>query len=148
MPPDSDSRAGVVSPDEIILRRLLSPKPGAPATTQIRPGIGLTATSFSLRPRRGEQYPSWSRLLLTSPERLVELAAEDGCDVRGAHVCAVAVQVVRELRLDVVPDPTPADHGHCLIVPTTRQPFTDIIWKRLAQKTRIVHTQPDGASAA
>ncbi len=61
----------------------------------------------------------------------------------GWNVAEVAVSVVRELGLDVVPDPTEDDPGHCHIVPTSLQPFTGTIWSKLAKKTRVVYTVPD-----
>ena len=64
-------------------------------------------------------------------------------DVSGWYVAAISVAAVRDLGLDVVPDPTEEDPGHCLIVPTEQQLFTPSIWTTLAKKTTIVYPSVD-----
>ena len=86
-------------------------------------------------------FPLYSRQRFTSPAQLLELAAAAGQDVSGWSVAAIRVANVRQLGLDVVSRPTDEDPGHCEIVPTEQQPFTDTIWSRLAKKTRVVFTQ-------
>lgn len=100
----------------------------------------LTATSFTLQPRREGEYPSWST---TGPVELISIERNKGRDISGWSVAEVAVSVVRDLGLDVVSDPTEDDPGHCHIVPTGEQPFTRMIWSKLAKKTRVVYTVPD-----
>lgn len=135
-----------IASDEIILKRLPPPKPGGPTTTITRPGIGLTATSFVLQPRPNEEHPSWSRHAITAPVELLKLAETQGIDIRGWSVCAVTVQDVRDLGLDVVATPTDEDPGHCEIVPTERQRFTGKIWSKLALRALVDYTHSDEAS--
>ncbi len=130
--------AAPIPSNETIVRRITP----HPHNTKNRPGIGLTATSFSLQPRPEEEFPSWSRELLTDPRELLMSAARGGLDIAGWSVASVEVWQVRELGLDVVADPTEADPGHCLVVPPTNQRFTDKIWSKLAKKTRIIYTHP------
>ena len=128
-----------ISSDEIILKRI----PPFPGNTIERPAVGLTATSFAIRPRRDEQHPSWSRQEITSPQALLQIEAEKGTDVSSWSVAAVEVRTVRdELGLEVIADPDEENPGHCLIVPTTRQRFTPGIWSQLAKRTRIIYTHP------
>lgn len=132
-------------PDHIvILRRLLQPRPGNPATTvPDQSGMGNRATSFALRPRANESFPSWSiSISANSPEQLIDQADYDNCDVRGASVCAVRVAQVRELGLDVVLDPTMEDPNHCLMVPQPNGRFSDKVWSKLAKLTRVVYDHP------
>lgn len=123
-----------VAPGKLIHRRI----PRSPDNTIDRPGIGKTATSYAIRPRRDERYPSWS----TEPDpiKLLNIEARKGGDMSGWHVIALAVSHVEELGLRVVVDPTEEDPGHCLIVPTRDQAFTNKTWSRLAKRTRIVYT--------
>lgn len=140
--PKPASASREIAPDEIILRRLPAPRPDTRTTIE-RPGIGMTATSFVLQPRPHEKHPSWSRRRFISPERLLELAAREGIEIAGWSVAAVSVAEVRELGLDVVPRPTPADRGHCEIVPGKTR-FSGTVWTKLAKRTRVVYTQPAG----
>lgn len=110
-----------------------------PSNTTHRRGV-LTATSCALQPRREEEYPSWST---TDPVKLISIEKNKRRDMSGWNVAEVAVSVVRDLGLDVVSDPTEDDPGHCHIVPTGEQPFTRMIWSKLAKKTRVVYTVPD-----
>lgn len=133
-----DALPDSIASDEIILKRVTA----HPSCTQERPGIGWTGTSFALKPRPHEKYPSWSRELVTSAPRLLELAEESGVDVRGWSVVSVRVEDVRGLGLDVRSDPTDDDPGHCLIVPTADRSFTQKVWSKLAIRTRVVCTSP------
>lgn len=148
MPPADPEREPLGPPDEVesdevILKRLPGPQPDYPATTIERPGIGLTATSFYLRPRPHEEYPSWSRQKLTSAETLLQLEADKGRDVSGWSVVAVRVEEVRSLGLEVAAKRTEEDPGHCQIVPTASQRFTDKkLWSKLAKRTKVVYTAP------
>jgi len=128
-----------IGSDEDILRRL----PKKPDTIKDRGAEGRTATSFALKPRPNEAYPSWSRQAYTSPERLLAIERDNGREINGWSVAAVRVAEVRELGLDVAADPNEVDPGHCLIVPTSQQRFSDTIWSKLAKKTRIVYTAPE-----
>ena len=130
------SKGSPVAADEVILKRI----PPFPDNTKPRPDIGLTATSYAIRPRADERFPSWSRRVLTDPQALLRIEQRKGRDISGWHVAAVTVGEVEDLKLRVIEDPTPEDPGHCLIVPTPEQPFTNKIWSRLAKLTRIVYT--------
>ncbi|MGB2986952.1 MAG: hypothetical protein WBE26_13855 [Phycisphaerae bacterium] len=81
--------------------------------------------------------------MLTSAERLLQLEAEHDRDIAGWRVAAILVAVVREFGLDVISAPTEEDPGHCLIVPTQRQPFTKRLWSKLARETEIAHPPVD-----
>lgn len=140
---EQGSASDEISPEEIILKRLPCPQPGNPATTIERPRIGLTATSFALQPRPGEEYPSWSRRSKTSPVQLLHMAADQGFDIAGWSVAAITVAQVRELGLDVVAKRTSEDPGHCEIVPGQRR-FAASIWSKLAKRTRVMHQEPGG----
>ncbi len=128
-----------ISDDEHLARRITN----RPDNLKDRPGIGLTATSFAIRPRAPELHPSWSRASVTSPAALLDIERAKGRDVSGWSVVALKVADVRALGLDVVCDPTDEDPGHCLIVPTADRSFSDTIWSKLAKKTRIVLTLPE-----
>jgi len=134
---DDTPASATISSDEVILKRL----PARPHTVKQRPGIGLTATSYALGPRPGERFPSYSRQRITSPARLLELAAAAGQNVSGWSVAAIRVANVRQLGLDVVSRPTDEDPGHCEIVPTEQQRFTDTVWSRLAKQAPVVLTR-------
>lgn len=123
-----------ISDVEIILRRI----PPRPNCIIDRPGIGLTATSFAIQPRKSERGPSWTRLLQTRPQAHLDDLRVDGKSPEGWLVCRLHVRDVREFGLDVVHDPTDRDPGHCEIRPTPRQPFTGRVWSRLAKRTRIL----------
>jgi hypothetical protein len=128
-----DAQSSCIPSEETIIRRL------PPDRVKHRPRVGTTATSFGLKPRRGE-YPSWSRKGITSPRQLVAIEEKKGRNITGWHVCEVAVSTVRELGLDVLHEPTEEDKGHCVIVPTKCQPFTDSVWSKLAQQARVIYT--------
>ncbi len=130
-----------ISVDETILRRVPPNREGSPAQLIERHGT-LTATSIAIRPRRGEAAPSWSRRRITSPPELLEILASAGTDITGWSVVELKVAEVRSLGLDVSADPTVDDKGHCVIVPTLQQPFTDTIWSALAKRTRVVWPKP------
>ena len=127
-----------IDDDEIILRRLTN----HPDNTRIRPGGRLTATSYGIRPRKHEKHSSCSRRRLTEPQALLRIEAKKGRDISGWKVAAVAVGDVRALDLDVIPDPTAEDPGHCLIVPAQGEEFEPKVWSMLAKQTDVVYTQP------
>lgn len=129
-----------ISPDEFILKRVPSSRPGGVKSILDRPGIGLTATSFAIGPRPNEKFPSWSREKITTPIELLEIARNQGQEIDGWHVVAVEAVEIFELGLNVVPEPTPEDPGHCLIKPTDQQRFTDKLWSKLAKRTRVIYT--------
>ena len=60
----------------------------------------------------------------------------------GWSVAAVKVEEVRALGLDVAANPTKEDPGHCQIVPTPKQRFSNRLWSKLAKRTRVVYTAP------
>ena len=127
-----------IDDDEIILRRL----PDHPDNTIERRDGRLTATSWGIGPRRHEKHSSWSRQRLTRPEELLRFEAEKGRDISGWRVAAVSVRAVRKLGLDVIPDPTEEDPGHCLMVPTQGEEFQRKVWSMLAKQTDVVYAQP------
>lgn len=135
---DSDSLQQTVLTDDTLLRRL-APS-GAVLTTIFRPHIEKeTATSFAIRPRPGEDFPSWSLERITSPTELLAIEGRRRQDMTGWKVVRVSVRDVRELGLDVRADPLPGeDLGHCLIVPSASGKFSSKIWSKLALLTRVV----------
>ena len=104
-----------VSPDEIILRRIPPTKDGGPQFKQRLPDGSWRATSFSLMPRSGEQYLSWTRLAITSPRELLELLRNQGIAPEGWDVCRLLVADARALGFSLSPDPTVEDQGHTLM---------------------------------
>lgn len=124
-----------ISDHDTILKRI----PPLPDNTKLR-GETLTATSFAIRPKEGE-YPSWSLERITPADALLNIEKRKGRDMAGWRVAAVLVSQVRELGLDVVPDPTDDDAGHCLIKPIRGEEFPDKVWSRLSKETRIVYTR-------
>lgn len=127
-----------ISDDEILLRRI------SPDRNNIKPKgrTAYRATSWAIRPRPGEQCPSWSRENLTSAEELLQIEGARH-DITGWRVAALSAASVRELGLDVVAAPTEEDPGHCLIVETGEQLFTPTLWSELAKLTEIVYGPPD-----
>ncbi len=125
----------IIADDEFINKRI------SPGNDNIKPkgSSGFRATSFAIKPRPTEEYPSWSRQVLTTPEQLLKLEGDKGRDVSLWHVAAIKVNTVRALGLEVVASPTEEDPGHCYIVPTQEQPFVNKIWSTLAKETRIVY---------
>lgn len=124
-----------ISRDEVLLRRI----PNQPDCVKDRPGIGLTATSYAIKNRRGEKGPSWTRLLQTSPRKLLDQLQLDGISPEGWLVCRIRVSDVRDFRLDVIHLPTEQrDPGHCEIRETLTQSFSNGIWSKLAKRTRIL----------
>lgn len=135
---DSDSLQQTILPDDTLLRRL--PPSDAVPTTIFRPHIEKeTATSFAIRPRPGEEFPSWSLERITSPTELLAIEGRRRQDMTGWKVVRVSVRGVRGLGLDVRADPLPGeDLGHCLIVPGASGKFNNKIWSKLAPLTRVV----------
>lgn len=60
----------------------------------------------------------------------------------GWQVVNVSVAQVESLEICVVHDPTPEDPGHCLIKPVGGSKFSKRVWKKLAQMTRVIYTEP------
>ena len=123
-----------ISHYEIILRLI----PDRPDRIKHRSGIGLTATSFAIKNRRGEKGSSWTRLVQTSPRKLLDQLQLDGISPEGWMVCRIRGPDVRDFRLDVIHLPTQRDAGHCEIRETPTQSFSDGIWSKLAKKTPIL----------
>lgn len=128
------SAEDIISNDEIILKRILPGKDNIKAMGSSK----IRATKFGIQPRTNENFPSWSRRKITSEDRLLEIVGQVR-DISGWSVAAVSVSSVRRLGLDVVASPTNEDHGHCEIVPTSHQPFTNKIWSKLAKETTIIY---------
>lgn len=125
----------VIADDEIILKRI------SPRHDNIKKkGVSaFRATSWAVRPRPDEKFPSWSRQIITSAQRLIEIEAATRRDMSGWSIAAVSVGAVRALGLEVETSPTEDDPGHCHIIPTRKQSFTDRIWSQLAKETEIVY---------
>ena len=135
---DSDSPQQTILPDDTLLRRL--PPSDAVQTTIFRPHIEKeTATSLAIRPKPGEEFPSWSLERITSPAELLAIEGRRRQNMTGWRVVRVSVRDVRGLGLDVRADPLPGeDLGHCLIVPGLSGKFSNKIWSELAPLTRVV----------
>ena len=125
-----------ISDDDTILKRITD----FPNNTILRKER-LTATSFAIRPRIDEPYPSWSLERITPSEALLDIEERKGRKMTGWSVAAVQVRQVRELGLEVVHAPTNDDAGHCLIKPVPGEQFTNKVWSQLAKVTRIVCTR-------
>lgn len=125
-----------VADDEIIIKRI---PPGRDNIKQ-EADLRVRATSFAIQPRPNENYSSWSRQSITSPGKLLELEFKKRGEMLGWRVAAISVAAVRSFGLEVVADSTDEDEGHCLIVETEKQKFTDRIWSKLARQTTIVYT--------
>ncbi len=125
----------VIADDEILLKRI-SPRHD---NTKKKGGSAFRATSWAVRRRPDEEFPSWSRQSITPAQRLIEIEAATRGDMSGWSVAALTVGAVRALGLEVESSPTEDDPGHCHVVPTHKQSFTDRIWSQLAKETKIVY---------
>jgi hypothetical protein len=96
-----------VGDDEVLLRHI----PGG--TLWQAPGPRITSANFQLRHDRNETGVSVTRLVITTPERLLELVG--GRPEHGSRVASVRAGAVRALGLRVVPKPLPDDPGHAEI---------------------------------
>ncbi len=134
---DADlANASPLVESETLIRRVL------PDGIVERPGIGWTAQSGALRATDDDPYPSWSLLRVTSPQRLIEIESMRR-DTRGWHVVAISIGQLAALGITVVTDPTEEDPGHCILKPADAEPFKGkSIWKKVAERTRVVYTHP------
>lgn len=132
----------VIAENEVILKRLSNGDDNVKRLAD----LSLRSTSFGIKPRPSEEYPSWSRENITSPERLLEIEAEKGRDLSGWRVAAICVSTARELGLLVVASPTEEDPGHCHIEPASGESFSDKLWSKLAKKTWIAYENPSDES--
>lgn len=111
-----------ITDDEIILRHI----PGG--TTWQAPGPRITSKNFELR--SGETGVSVSRAAITSPDQLM---ARLGDPAKGSRIAAGAVAEVRNLGLEVVPDPKDYDPGHAEIRSATADLGDQTVRRRLAK---------------
>jgi len=116
------SPTGHVGDDEVILRHI----PGG--TTWQAPGPRITSKNFELRP--GETGISVSRAGITSPDQLM---ARLGDPTKGSRIAAGAVAEVRDLGLEVVPDPKDYDLGHAEIRSATASLGDQAVRRQLAK---------------
>lgn len=107
---------------EVILRHI----PGG--TTWQAPGPRITSKNFELRP--GETGVSVSRIAITSPDQLM---ARLGDPAKGSRIAAGAVAEVRNLGLEVVPDPKDYDLGHAEIRSATADLGDQTVRRQLAK---------------
>ena len=96
-----------IADDEYLLRHI----PGG--TLWQAPGPRITSASFQLRHDRNETGVSVTRLMITTPRRLLELVG--GSPEHGSRVASVRVGDVRQLGLRVVAKPLADDPGHAEI---------------------------------
>lgn len=90
--------------DEYLLRHI----PGG--SLWQAPGPRITSANFRIRHDRNETGISVTRLIITTPERLLELVA--GSLQTGSRVASARAGEVRALGLRVVPKPLEEDPGH------------------------------------
>ena|SRR5438094_8300241 len=96
-----------IGDDEYLLRHI----PGG--TLWQAPGPRITSANFQLRYDRNETGVSVTRLMITTPQRLLQLVG--GSPEQGSRVASVRAGDVRALGLQVVPKPLPEDVGHAEI---------------------------------
>ena len=123
-----------IARDEILLRRV----PDRPDQTK-QIGSHRGATSFAIRPRKGELGPSFSLASITSPKQLLSYL-EPHQNPDEWLVCALRVEAIWEIGWAVVvtPDRACKDPGHCEIRPGAEISFSRELWKKLSQHTRIL----------
>lgn len=97
-------RSEQVTDDELVLRHI----PGG--TTWQAPGPRITSKNFELR--AGETGISVSRQVITDAAALM---ARLGNPASGSRIASASVKAIRDLGLDVVPDPKDYDAGHAEI---------------------------------
>jgi hypothetical protein len=122
-----------IADDEILLRHI----PGG--TLWQAPGPRITIANFQVRHDRNETGVSVTRLLITAPERLLELVG--GKPEQGSRVASVRTSEVRALGLRVVPKPLENDPGHSEIQSDKASLDDHACRKRLALLFAFV---PDG----
>lgn len=119
-----------IADDEVLLRHI----PGG--TLWQAPGPRITSANFQLRKDRGETGVSVTRLLMTSPERLLTLVG--GNPEAGSRVAQARTGDVRDLGLQVVPKPLPEDQGHAEIQSETASLDEHLTRKKLANLFQFV----------
>jgi hypothetical protein len=91
--------------------------------------------------------------LYTDPLALLRQLESQGISSKGWGVCRILVRDILTLGLQVVPDPTDADRGHCLIIGTEQRPLSRGASSALAMMTRVLtpdemHSLQEGGSTA
>ena len=125
-----------IADDEVLLRHI----PGG--TLWQAPGPRITSANFQLRHDRNETGVSVTRLSVTSPQRLLELAG--GSLQEGSRVATVRTFDVRALGLRVVPQPIDDDPGHAEIQSDQLSLDDHACRKKLAM---LFHFLPEDLSA-
>ena len=127
MPDDS------VADDEVVIRHI----PGG--TTWQAPGPRITSKNFEVRTARGETGVSVSRQALTPPEALM---ARLGNAAAGSRIAVARVRAIRDLGLEVVPDPKDYDAGHAEIRSGTADVTSQPVRKALALLFVFLPSEP------
>lgn len=118
-----------IDPNELIIRRVL---PSDENTRRIEFVEGQERlTSPTMQPRANEDYLSFSRVKLTSPVELINLARAHLSEDRltGVSVWGLTVAEVMQIEdgsdghLCVLPQPTPEDPGHCGVFSEGGKPY-------------------------
>lgn len=99
--------------DEIILRRI--PPPLSDNCRDSSHGGSRPTSQRMQLLKKDDRGLSCTRLLQTSPAKLLEQLKEQEKDPNGWGVCYLKVGAVRELGLDVIHCPEGNDDGHCEI---------------------------------
>ena len=95
---------------------------------------GPRVTSANFDPKPDETGISASRRSITSPAQSLELAPEP----TSFRVATLAVVSVRELGLQVEPDPTPQDAGHAEIRPANKLRSSRSLRRKLARACELL----------
>jgi hypothetical protein len=111
-----------IIPDDAVLIRHV---PGG--TTWQAPGPRITSKNFELRP--GETGISVSREDITPADALM---ARLGNPTTGSRIATASVAAIRNLGLEVVPDPKDYDAGHAEIRSGTADLSSQAVRKQLA----------------
>lgn len=131
------SNESQVDGSEILLRRI--PPTSPQFQTIVERGDGeLRATSAVMATRQGEDHLSCSRLLLTTPRRLLDDLRNDGIDPQGWNVCCFTASDVRAVGLEIRCTPTDRDHGHCSITGAGGLAYPNNKAQKLARRTRVL----------
>jgi len=123
--------------DEWILRHI----PGG-THFQNPPDKPITSENFKLR--HAEAGLSVSRYPPTSPFQLVTRV---GSIEKGSKVAACKASDLRNLGLELRPDPLPDDEGHSLVVPASSNFESRTMRQRLARVFRYVDEIPELSEA-
>lgn len=119
-----------ITDEEVVLRHI----PGG--TTWQAPGPRITSKNFELR--AGETGISVSRQSVTGADALM---ARLGDRTNGSRIASASVKAIRDLGLEVVPDPKDYDAGHAEIRASTADLGSQAVRKQLS---RLFAFLPEG----